>query len=206
MQNSTQFEQGLRAVIALRPQHISVYALQVEEGTPFYRSGVQTDEDVMRQEWEQAHICLTQNGFVHYEISNFALLQHESRHNLNYWKNGTYLGLGSAAASYQNGERRSNVRAVCEYIQRVQNGQDAADFRERLEGAERAGERILLGLRCLDGVKLTEQDLSFFGAEIKRLAARGLVEQEGNLLKLTYEGMFLANQVFMSFVAPFENI
>lgn len=203
-QSETQFLNGLKKLIALKPEHISVYALQVEEGTPFYRAGVVADEDLIRREWEQAHFLLAENGYIHYEISNFARAGFESKHNLNYWDNGQYLGLGSAAASYQHAVRRSNVPSVGEYIARLQNGKSPTDFEEHLTGKAAAGEQIMLGLRKLGGVRLSAQQQALFSSEIQDLQARGLVEQNGDLLKLTFEGMFLANQAFMAFVGPFE--
>ena len=203
-QTETQFMDGLKKLIGLAPQHISVYALQVEEGTPFYREGVTADEDLLRREWEQTHFLLAENGYTHYEISNFARAGFESKHNLNYWNNGEYMGLGAAAASYQNGTRRSNVPSVGEYIMRVQRGKSPTDFEEHLTGKAAAGEQIMLGLRKLGGVRLSAQEWALFSSEIADLCARGLVEQNGDLLKLTFEGMFLANQAFMAFVGPFE--
>ena len=203
-QSEKEFLDGLNKLIALKPEHISVYALQVEEGTPFYRAGITVDEDLVRMEWEQAHFLLAENGYTHYEISNFARKGFESKHNLNYWKNGEYLGLGSAAASYQKGTRRSNVSAVPDYIARVQSGKNPTDFKEQLTGKEKTGEKIMLGLRMLDGIQLSEEEKNLFSSEIRQLCARGLVEQNGDLLKLTFEGMFLANQAFMAFVGPFE--
>ena len=203
-QSEAQFLSGLKKLIGLKPQHISVYALQVEEGTPFYRAGVVADEDLVRREWEQAYFLLSENGYMHYEISNFARPGFESKHNLNYWNNGEYIGLGSAAASYQRGTRRSNVPSVGEYIQRVQSGKSPMDFTEHLTGKAAAGEQIMLGLRKLEGVRLSTEQQALFSSEIADLCARGLVEQNGDLLKLTFEGMFLANQAFMAFVCPFK--
>ncbi|MBO7238355.1 MAG: hypothetical protein J6U96_03600, partial [Elusimicrobiaceae bacterium] len=132
------------------------------------------------------------------------LYNKEYIHNLNYWDNGAYLGLDSAAASYQNGTRRSNTASVGEYITRVKRGKNPTDFEEHLTGKAAAGEQIMLGLRKLGGVHLNAAQQELFSSEIAALRARGLVEQNGDLLKLTFEGMFLANQAFMAFVGPFE--
>ena len=203
-QNEKQFVGGLKKLIALRPEHISVYALQVEEGTPFYRTGITADEDLVRKEWEQAHFLLAEKGYTHYEISNFARAGFESKHNLNYWNNGEYVGLGSAAASYQNGTRRNNISSVAAYIACVQSGKSPTEFAEHLTGKAAAGEQIMLGLRKLGGVRLSAEQQGLFAREIGDLCVRGLVEQNGDLLKLTFEGMFLANQAFVEFVGPFD--
>lgn len=203
-QSKADFLQGVQKVLALQPQHLSIYGLQVEEGTPFYQKGVQTDEALLREELEQVHFLLQEAGFVHYEISNFALRGFESRHNLSYWQNQEYLGLGAAAASYQKAERRSNTSDLGEYLRRMKFGLPAVEFSEKLTGKAKEGEQIMLGLRMLGGVKLTPQQKALFTLEIDEIVKSGLVRWEGDLLKLTFEGMFLANQAFMAFVGPFD--
>ncbi len=203
-QSEEDFLQGLNQVLDLQPQHLSVYGLQVEEGTPFYQEGIQADEDFLRKELEKIHFVLKEAGFKHYEISNFARSGFESKHNLSYWKNHDYLGLGSAAASFQKGERRSNTPELGEYLRRMHFGVSAVEFSEKLTGKAKEGEQIMLGLRMLDGIKLTPQQKELFSLEIEDLCRRGLVTVEKDLLKLTFEGMFLANQAFMAFVGPFD--
>lgn len=198
------FLEGLKRLASLKPQHVSVYGLQVEEGTPFYEEGIQADDDLLRAELEQTHFFLQEKGYAHYEISNFAQPGRESKHNMNYWRNGEYLGLGCAAASYQNGVRRANVSDVREYLCRIDLGKSPQEFAEELAGKAKEGETVMLGLRMLSGVRLSAIQKQFFAREIRSLVRRGLVEQNGDLLKLTFEGMFLANQAFMAFVGPFE--
>lgn len=198
------FIKGVEKLVALDPMHISVYGLQVEEGTPFAKDGISTDEDVLRRELEKVHEVLGHAGYQHYEISNYARPGHESKHNMNYWQNGSYLGLGSAAASYLNGERRYNVLDVKEYLRRMEFGLSPVESAESLTGKAKEGERIMLGLRMLGGIKLSEEQSQMFASEIEELCARGLVSRQGDLLKLTFEGMFLANQAFMAFVGPFD--
>ena len=204
-QTERMFLEGLKRLISLAPQHISVYGLQIEEGTPFYRDGVQTDDELLRRELEQTHFLLQQAGFAHYEISNFARPGRQSRHNLNYWRNGEYLGLGAAAASYQNGTRRSNTVDLKQYIEQVQAGCRPTDFCETLTGPAKEGEQIMLGLRVLAGVPLTPRQQRLFAREITDLVSRGLLDQKKDIIKLTFEGLFLANQAFMAFVGPFED-
>ena len=204
-QSAEQFFKGIKQLVMLGPEHISVYGLQIEPGTAFAREGVQTDEDLLRQELEQTHVFLQEAGYTHYEISNFARCGFESQHNINYWQNGNYLGLGVAAASYEEGVRRSNTPDLQMYIARTSTGERPTDFSEKLTGRARAGERILLGLRMLEGVRLSTSDQRLFKAEIDDICARGLVEQKADLLKLTEQGLFLANQAFMAFVEPFND-
>lgn len=203
-QTEQAFSSGLKRLAELAPEHVSVYGLQVEEGTPFYREGVRAEEDLLRNELERAHFMLEEAGFTHYEISNFARPGRESRHNVNYWLNGDYLGLGSCAASYRGGVRRSNVPGLREYLLCMEQGKSPVVFSESLHGKAREGETLMLGLRLLGGIRLSAKQRHYFSAELAELAARGLVEQKADLLKLTFEGMFLANQAFMAFVGPFD--
>lgn len=203
-QTEASFADGLHRVWELCPEHVSVYGLQIEEGTPFFERGIVCDQLLMRRMLEETRRFLMRKGYVHYEISNFALPGKEARHNTNYWREGEYVGLGSAAASYINGVRRQNTPDLREYIRRMHAGEPPEVFREQLEGLEKAGERLLLGLRRLDGVCLTEADEEAFGAEIARHVQGGLLTRKNNKIQLTHEGLFLANEVFESFVPPFD--
>ncbi len=203
-QTLEQFVAGLTRLLELRPEHISVYGLQVEEGTPFYERGLVCDQLLMRRMLEETHWRLAEAGYHHYEISNFALPGYEAKHNTHYWNNGEYIGLGSAAASYQKGTRRQNTPDVQEYIRRLEAGQTPVVFSEHLAGKEQVGETLMLALRKLDGVELTPVQRAFFGKEIQKHLDSGLLVQVGKKVKLSFEGLFLANEVFCSFVAPFD--
>lgn len=203
-QTEKSFAGSLRAVAALEPEHLSVYGLQIEEGTPFFKQGIVCDQDLMRLMLEHAADFLTQAGYHHYEISNFAKPGKEAVHNLNYWQNGEYLGLGCAAASYLQGTRRQNTPQLTAYLSCMQAGKTPVVFSEKLEGKAKAGETVLLGLRMLDGIVLTEEQQRLFGREIEKHIQNGLLTQADKKVKLTREGLFLANEVFRSFVAPFE--
>ena len=205
-QTKEQFLEGVEKLVLLKPEHVSIYGLQIEPGTPFAHEGVMADEDLLRAELEHIHAELPRKGFAHYEISNFARSGFQSQHNTNYWLNKEYIGLGAAAASYEQGTRRSNTADLKKYIACMKKGQPVTDFSEKLSGKAREGEAIMLGLRMLGGVHLTALQRQLFSWEIKEITARGLVEQKGDLLKLTLEGLFLANQAFMAFVGPFETI
>lgn len=200
------FLSSLEKLVVLRPEHISVYGLQIEEGTPFFERGVICDQLLMRKMLEQTRARLQAAGYHHYEISNFARPGFESKHNTRYWQYQDYIGLGSAAASFTGGQRRQNIADVREYIRRINAGQSPVDFTERLSGKTLEGEKLMVGLRRLDGVELSALQRQFFGNEIARHIQNGLLVQEGKKVKLSDEGLFLANEVFYSFVAPFENV
>ncbi len=204
-QSAAQFAGSLKQLAALRPEHISVYGLQIEEGTPFFKQGVVCDQGLMRRMLEESDAFLTAVGYHHYEISNYALPGYEAKHNTNYWQNGEYIGLGCAAASYRCGVRRQNTPSLSEYIFDMQNGKTPGVFSEQLRGKAREGERLMLAFRQLDGVELTAEQNDLFGAEIEKHIQNGLLSRVDKKVKLSKEGLYLANEVMRSFVAPFED-
>ena len=202
-QTLTEFEESVKQLIALEPQHISVYGLQVEEGTPLYKTGYECDDNLTRKMLESAENILHKNGFVHYEISNFSLPKHESKHNINYWFNGEYLGCGSAAASYMQGIRFQNTANVKEYIKSLVRNKIPVIFEEKLQAKAKVGEEILLRFRLLNGFKPTQKMLKYFSKEFKILLDKKLIVKNEKLLKLSGEGKYFANAVFRYFVEPF---
>lgn len=198
------FMEGLKKLFFLRPEHISVYGLQIEEGTPFFERGIVCDQLLMRQMLEKTRAYLQAQGYHHYEISNFALSGKEALHNTHYWQYGEYIGLGSAAASYYKGRRYQNTLNIQEYIRLINRGESPVSFSETLEEKEREGEKLMLAFRQLDGVELSAKQQEFFGREIEKHLKSGLLLQVGKKVKLSEEGLFLANEVFCSFVAPFN--
>lgn len=200
------FTESLQRLIDLHPEHISVYGLQIEEGTPFFKQGIVCDQNLMRSMLEEAHNRLVQTGYEHYEISNYALPGRRAQHNTNYWQNGEYLGLGSAAASYRNGVRRQNTSSVVEYIECMKGGKTPIAFSEKLTGKAKEGETLMLAFRQLDGVELTPRQIALFGSEIEKHIQNGLLTRTQKNVKLSKEGLYLANEVMRSFVAPFEEL
>lgn len=191
----------LDRVLALGPEHVSLYGLQVEDRTLFAKRGVENDAELERAMFELALDRLA--GYHHYEISNFARPGHESAHNLNYWSDGEYVGLGCGAASHLGGVRSVNSDRLQDYLERVEAGERPVAERESLTGKEKLGEKAFLGLRKLDGfVPEPELEREFAGAWTA-LAEQGLVAAEAGRRRLTREGVFLANKAFSHFVAPF---
>ncbi|MBI5623933.1 MAG: radical SAM family heme chaperone HemW [Elusimicrobia bacterium] len=196
-------ERSLSTVLAMRPEHLSVYGLDVHEDTPFGREGVVHDEDLGRAMFELVIVRARAAGYHHYEISNFALPGRECRHNMLYWRNEDYLGLGPAAVSHQDGERSTNSPGLDEYRSGVLAGRRPLAHAERLEGKEKLGETAMLGLRLLDGAELGPELEEAFARELESLAERGLILRDGRRTRLSSEGLFMANVVASEFVAPF---
>lgn len=208
-QTSTSWHQTLEGALDLGSEHVSLYSLTVEEGTPFHRMQCEgrlelPGSDIEAAMYEDAIRTLTSAGFVHYEISNFARPGFESRHNTRYWRNEPYFGFGAGAASYIEGTRSASVTDVEEYIRRVEAGESVTESEEHLAGREAMGETMFLGLRMLQGVDLRDSRYAeaerIFAPEIEGLIERGLLERADGFLRLTHRGLFLANEVFAKFV------
>ena len=194
----------LDLVVGLQPEHISLYGLRVEERTVFSKKGVEADEDLGADMYAMAVERLKAAGFHHYEISNFARPGMESRHNIGYWSDDPYLGLGCGATSFIGGVRKTNAATLDAYCKAIEAGRSAIVDSEKLEGKERLGEQLLLGLRQVDGIDLTDAMRRDFSSSFERLQTGGLLEITGGHARLTLRGLLVANQVFQEFVAPFN--
>lgn len=205
-QTVTSIAASLQLLAAQDIDHISVYGLSVEKGTPLYEA-LQKGEDVLPAEqvneemYDLVMDYLPRQGFKRYEISNFAKAGQESRHNLVYWHYLPYLGLGAGACSFDGKRRLNNVPSLKKYCA------GAAAEIEELTGSNIIGEYMFMGLRIRDGVKLAEARerlgidiMDSFASDIKRCMAQGLLEMDGESLRLTQRGMKLGNQVFEIFL------
>lgn len=189
-------------VVSLAPEHVSLYGLQVEDRTLFAKRGVEPDEALGRAMFESALEKLARAGLRHYEISNFAVPGHESRHNRVYWDDGEYVGLGCGAASHLDGVRSTNVDLIQTYCELVETGRRAVAETESLSGREKLGERAFLGLRLIEGFTPGPDSEAAFAEQWTLLESKGLVERDGAVRRLTRDGVFLANDAFKEFVAP----
>ncbi|SHI33814.1 radical SAM family heme chaperone HemW [Desulfofundulus thermosubterraneus] len=204
----------LDKILTLRPEHISAYSLQIEEGTPLARavaegSVLPCDEETDLAMYREVINFLAARGYEHYEVSNFARPGHRCRHNLTYWHNEPYLGLGPAAHSYLRGERLYNTASLEEYEARLLSGELPVAGREKLSRATMMAETVFLGLRLIEGLDLEKFAACFgenieevFGEQIIKLRRAGLLEIHSGRLRLTFRGLPLANAVFREFVLP----
>lgn len=200
-QSRTDLSDSVRALLDLKAEHVSFYALEVHEGTPFHAAGVKEEPDAAAEMYELAATALKAGGLERYEISNFARPGKESLHNLNYWDQGEYLGLGPAAASYLDGERRTNGASLDTYLAAAEAGvAPAPQSREKLEGRARLGEKVMLGLRKAAGIVLSDDIFIEFREEIGRLLAAGLLVREGGRLRISGDRFYVSNSVFREFV------
>lgn len=214
-QSLGQWRSELQQALKLSPEHISIYGLTVEEGTPFSRtysanSQELADEDLSADMFELADDVLSAAGFEHYEIANYARSGRHSRHNSGYWKRDGYLGLGVAAHSFLrdgNGIRFNNPGTLEEYRRAVTAGQLSRVSEFKLTQNEAMEEYLFLGLRLAAGVNMHDFEQEFgrsvssvYGSAADDLVTAGLLEKNDNILALTRRGMLLSNQVFSRFL------
>jgi oxygen-independent coproporphyrinogen III oxidase len=205
------WESDLREAISFHPPHISVYGLTLHEGTPMYaqheRGALHLPADeTQRDMFFIARRILTEAGWRHYEISNYAIPGHESRHNSAYWTGGEYLGLGPAAHSYFMGQRWSNPTSLDDYLRAVDSTLYPAVMEPYSSLGAMRGERIMLALRQCDGFNPTEMSRAIgcdfmrqYGPVIRALQKRGLLSVDETNVRLTEEGLILSDQVFVEF-------
>lgn len=207
-------KESLEKVLKLKPEHISVYSLILEEGTKLEKQiekgylSLPDDQQERTMYWYVKN-TLEKNGFKHYEISNFAKEQKQSKHNMNCWNQKQYRGFGIAAHSYIEGVRFSNTSNLEEYIKNILEEKYSENIRihERQDIEIMKKEYMLLGLRKIDGISITEfknrykeNPLFLFKNELNNLVEQKLIIISGDKIKLTSKGLDLANLVWEKFV------
>ena len=163
-QDLLKWQETLDNVMRLLPEHVSCYALKIEEGTPFAQMQDVLnlpDEDTQAEMYLTAVEALRSRGFRQYEISNFCRKGMVSKHNMKYWTGGEYLGFGPSASSDFAGKRFTLKRNLQEYISAIRNGGDIMDEMEEIPMRERAGEYLMLRLRTTHGIDATEYEKMF---------------------------------------------
>lgn len=193
-------------------KHVSTYSLEVHEDTKLstlLETGFLElpSEDEEREMNNLTYNILLSNGYNMYEISNYAKPGFESLHNLTYWNQGCYLGVGVSAASYINGKRYSNICDIKEYIKRINSNKSVVSETEEMDKLDTLKEYIILKLRLVDGVNFNEFKAKFkvnifdmFKLEIDELLKNKLIEKNENRMYLTKKGRDLANQVWQKFI------
>ncbi len=201
-QTKATLDVSIDKILSLAPEHISCYALKIEEGTPFYCDMISgritpADDDTSADLYE--HICtrLTEGGYIQYEISNFALRGRESRHNSRYWCCEEYMGVGAGASSYLDGVRSKNTSDLLTYHNEIE---------ETLTTEDKMSEFMIFGLRLTDeGISETEFK-NRFGVSIDEVFASPLnkykrfITREGGVLKLTKDAYYISNAILGEFL------
>lgn len=212
-QTLAEVQDSIEEIVSMEPEHISVYSLILEESTPLFKKvedGLELpDEELERKMYWTVKQTLEANGYNHYEISNFAKQNYESKHNLDCWSQKEYIGFGVAAHSYTNGIRYSNIENLEQYIKNYEEDKTEENliFHEKQDREAMQKEYMLLGLRKIDGVSIQEFKIKFvanpvflYHDKLEKLVNEDLIEIDGDQIKLTNKGLDLANIVWEEFV------
>lgn len=211
-QTMADWQETVKNMIAMKPEHISAYSLILEEGTPFYDKYEKgelepAEEDLDREMYHWAVDYLAEMGYEQYEISNFAKKDRQSRHNRIYWEAEEYLGMGLGSHSYMNGERFHNIYDLQEYIK---SDGDVSLLKEDVEiitEEDALAEFMFLGLRLTEGVsfdrfreRFGQEMKNIYGSQIEELVKDGLLEEDEMGIRLTRRGVDISNFVFEKFL------
>ena len=211
-QTMESWEESIKKVMALEPEHISAYSLIIEEGTPFFKiygEGAEGEyllpsEEDEREMYRRTEELLEEAGYHRYEISNYTKQGRECRHNLGYWERKNYLGIGLGASSLIDNVRYKNTECLEDYIQWSCDLNKIQKDREILSKAEQMEEFIFLGLRKMEGISLKEFENAFgqtlqecYGKNIRRMIEKELLVMDEEGLKLTRAGINISNYVFV---------
>lgn len=202
----------IELAIACGSKHISMYALTVEDGTPIYTdylNGELPDSEEVADLYEYGKNLLEEKGFMRYEISNFAIPGYESRHNLNYWRRGEYIGVGVAASSFMQGKRFTNTFDLDEYMKCVISGFYPAVSSETVEMKDAKFEFIMLALRTKEGVSMNAYKEAFgsslaedFSESLQKMV--NYLELEGDRLRIKDEYLYVQNSILMPFMEEIQ--
>jgi oxygen-independent coproporphyrinogen-3 oxidase len=203
------WKRNLDEALKLRPEHLSLYLLDLHEGTPLHdqiNRGMRPkpDDDLAAEMYAFMIEKTAAAGYEHYEISNFCLPGFESRHNSKYWSGAPYYGFGNSAHSFDGARRRwANERDATQYVDLIDLGTSPIVERTELSDEDAQSEAIFLGLRLMKGINLQNYRARFgrdlraeFNGELDRLGEAGLIEINADVLKLTTRGALLSNEVF----------
>ena len=211
-QSPVDWQESLEQAASLQPEHLAIYELMIEEGSGFAeleKAGKLDlpDEDAVTAMAEMIPDLLTPAGYLRYEISNYARNNKRSNHNINYWQNGSYLGLGAGAVSCFSGLRVSSVDDPDLFSRLVGDNRPPYKDAEALGREIAFRETVIMGLRMVEGVsrkrlqdRFDMDPAEYYGKILDELIAQGLIETNNNFLRLTDHGLALANQVLCRLV------
>ena len=209
-QTAASWRQSLTEAIALGPEHISIYMMEIDEGSRLGLEVLQSgsrysardlpSEESTAEFYELAQLELKSAGYLQYEISNWAKPGFESRHNLKYWRREPYLGFGAGAHSFSGGQRWANRHDAAAYVESISEGNNAIESVDTLTPALALEEEFFLGLRQLTGIDLSRIEREYgvsLSGKFSELAARGMVEKQGNILRLPAGKLSVSNEVIV---------
>jgi oxygen-independent coproporphyrinogen III oxidase len=209
-QTAASWSESLTQLIDLAPTHVSIYMLEVDEGSRLgnelltsgtrYSAAQVPSPDESSDFYDAACARLAAAGFEHYEISNWAQPGHRSRHNLKYWQRAPYLGFGAGAHSFDGTDRWANIHDSAEYARRIEQGITTREQVEPVTRAQALEEEIFLGLRQLDGIDFSRIERQYDATELRKridtLASEGLLEKTGATVRLSPARLAVSNEIF----------
>jgi oxygen-independent coproporphyrinogen-3 oxidase len=209
-QTDRSWEESVEQLLQLRPEHVSIYMMEIDEGSRLGLEVLQSGErysakslpsdDSMANYYEHGSRQLAASGYEHYEISNWGLPGFESRHNLKYWRREPYFGFGAGAHSFNGSQRWANAHDPASYADSVLHGRFPVEQLDSVTHGQALEEELFLGLRQLAGIELNNIE-SKYGANLRprvqELVAQGLVEWDGPRLRLSPERLTVSNEVFV---------
>lgn len=213
-QTMDSFKKSVLDIVSLSPEHISFYALKLEEGTPMAKNSANytfPDEDAVADMYLMAVELLRENGYNQYEISNFAKPGKFSRHNKKYWELKEYLGFGPSAHSFLNKLRFSYVKDTDAYIDGILDNGVIVDKREEIHPYEQANEYVMLSLRTTDGISPTAFENKYYiyfdelEKELIKFSDMGYAERTGTNWRLTPRGFLVSNTIISELLVALEN-
>ncbi len=216
-QTRASWQQSLAEAVALGPEHISIYMMEIDEGSRLglevlrggarYSAWELPSEEAMTEFYELAQAELKAAVYLQYEISNWARLGFESRHNLKYWQRKAYLGFGAGAHSFSGTQRWANRRDAAAYVAGIAEGKSAVEMVETVTPAMALEEEFFLGLRQLMGIEIGRIEREYgadFGEKVEQLAAAGMVEKQGERLRLPMGKLSVSNEVIVELLRAVE--
>ena len=209
-QTKESWKHSLEGLTALEPEHVSVYLLEVDEGSRLgrellesgsrYSAGAVPNEDEMAESYEMAQAALEAAGYRHYESSNWGKPGFESKHNLKYWRREPYLGFGAGAHSFSGIQRWANAHDAAAYVSALESGRLPVEQLQTVTAEQALDEELFLGLRQLDGIDVGRIEREYgvvLAGRFEPLASAGLVEREGSVVRLAPEKLSVSNEVFV---------
>jgi oxygen-independent coproporphyrinogen III oxidase len=201
---------SLSESIGLRPEHISIYMMEIDEGSRLglevlqggarYSAGDLPSEEAMAEFYELAQVELGSAGYEQYEISNWALPGYASKHNLKYWRREPYLGFGAGAHSFSGGQRWANLHDAAQYVSAISEGKAAIESMAPVTREGALEEEFFLGLRQLAGIDLARIERQYgvnLKEKVERLKSNGMVERYGDILRLAPAKLSISNEIFV---------
>jgi oxygen-independent coproporphyrinogen-3 oxidase len=201
-QKMQDWEKALDKVLLFNSCHLSLYPLSIERGTPFFKIGITTNDNIQRDMYDKAIDILSENGYRHYEISNWAKSKSgESFHNSNYWRNFEYIGLGASASGYLERRRYKNVLDIERYINLIKNGSDVKIENEYIDDRLYKIETIILGLRLLnDGLNIDCFSADKHWKALLECLKYKTLKKRNNTIKLVKKYAFVFDQIASKFI------